>query len=105
VVQEYARRVKAGLLPTGSCGRREKFCPLKYLLSLTDAADLAQRTQVHEAIRGIERDVPHGLALFKHLMGLDVGVSEATLSRARQAALGWLRQRVDYDLAVAAWLR
>jgi hypothetical protein len=83
VVQEYARRGKAGLLTTGSHGRREKFCRLKYLVSLTDASDLAQRTQIHEAIRGIEQDIPHGLALFKHLKALEVGVSEATLSRTR----------------------
>jgi hypothetical protein len=106
VRQVYAGRVQAGEVFREKKGsRRENYCPLRSLLARADTLDLAERAEVHEIIRGIEREVPHGLDLFRHLMGLAVGVSDPTISRVKQAALAWLQARTAYDQVVAAWLR
>lgn len=71
---------------------------MKTLLRLADTSEPFLQAVMHEIIRGIEREVPHAFALFRHLMGLEVGVSPATLSRAKAEALTWLRARADHNL-------
>jgi hypothetical protein len=78
---------------------------LKALLRLADTSDPELRVTVHETIRGIEREVPHALDFFRHLIGLEVGGSPATLSRAKAEALAWLQARADDEAAMEAWLR
>jgi hypothetical protein len=93
VVRAHQAKVRAGQV-LGRYGRRlEKPCPLKTLLRLADTSEPFLRAVMHEIIRGIEREVPHAFALFRHLMGLEVGVSPATLSRAKAEALAWLQAR------------
>jgi hypothetical protein len=98
VVRAHQAKVRAGQV-LGRYGRRlEKPCPLKTLLRLADTSEPFLRAVMHEIIRGIEREVPHAFALFRHLMGLEVGVSPATLSRAKAEALPWLQARADHNL-------
>jgi DNA-directed RNA polymerase specialized sigma24 family protein len=105
VRKRYTQYRKAGGPAYGRHGRPAKYCPLKALLRLADTPDPELRVMVRKTIRGIEAEVTHGHELFRHLLGLDVTVSPATISRAKAEAMAWLRAKAAYEEAVEVWLR